>query len=61
MYWENVPEKVRALAVKRAYAQVHQTRRDVPDAGQDANGNDNEEDTGSASYASGTRRRKRRR
>ena len=30
MYWE----KVRALAVQRAHAQVHQTRRDVPGVGQ---------------------------
>jgi hypothetical protein len=60
MYWENVPEKVRALAVQRAYAQVHQTRTDVPGLRQNANG-DGEEDTGSASHASGTRRRKRRR
>jgi hypothetical protein len=60
MYWENVPEKVRALAVQRAYAQVHQTRTDVPGVGKDANG-DEEEDTGSANHVSGTRRRKRRR
>ena len=60
MYWENVLENVRALAVQRAYAQVHQTRADVPGVGHDANG-DGEEDTGNVSHASGTRRRKRRR
>ena len=60
MYWENVPEKVRALAVQRAHAQVYQTRRNVPGVGQDPIG-DEEEDTGGASHASGTRRRKRRR
>ncbi|KAH9035175.1 hypothetical protein EDB83DRAFT_1778384 [Lactarius deliciosus] len=64
MYWENVPEKVRALAVQRAHAQVHQTRRggrDAPGLGQGANGD--EEDTqgpGSASHAGGTRRKRRR-
>jgi len=65
MYWENVPEKVRALAVQRAHAQVHQTRRgerDVPGVGHSANG-DEEEDTlglGGANHASGTRRKRRR-
>ena len=60
MYWENVPEKVRALAVQRAYAQVHRTRTDLTGIGHDANG-DGEEDTGNVSHANGTRRRKRRR
>ncbi|KAH8977536.1 hypothetical protein EDB92DRAFT_2119881, partial [Lactarius akahatsu] len=64
MYWENVPEKVRALAVQRAHAQVHQTRRgerDAPGLGQGANGD--EEDTqgpGSACHVGGTRRKRRR-
>lgn len=64
MYWENVPEKVRSLAVQRAHAQVHQTRRgerDAPGLGQGANGD--EEDTqgpGSASHLGGTRRKRRR-
>ena len=60
MYWENVPEKVRSLAVQRAHAQVHQTRRDVPGGGQDLIG-DEDDDTRGVSNASGTRRRKRRR
>ena len=50
VYWENVPEKVRALAVQRAHAR-----------GRDANADDVEEDTFGASHASGTRTRKRRR
>lgn len=58
VYWENVPEKVRALAVQRAHAQIQQTCRDnVPGLGPDANADD-VEDTG---HAGGTRRRKRRR
>ena len=54
VYWEHVPEKVRALAVRRA---------DVPGVGQGAI-EEEEVDTrrpGSASRASGTRRHKRRR
>ena len=31
IYWENVPENVRALAIQYGRAQVHQTRRDVPE------------------------------
>ena len=67
VYWENVPEKVRALAVQRARARVHQTRtgeRDVPGVGKGAIGDDDDDDTqrqGGASSASGTGRRKRRR
>ncbi|KAF8261188.1 hypothetical protein EI94DRAFT_1833435 [Lactarius quietus] len=61
VYWEKVPEKVRALAVQRARAQVHRSWRGFP---QDANGDD-EEDVGSTGHASAsvseTRRRKRRR
>ena len=66
VYWENVPEKVRALAVQRAHAQVHQTRRgesDVPSVGQGAVG-DGDDDTlltSGANRGSGTRRHKRRR
>ena len=56
VYWENVPEKVRALAVQRAHA-----RKDPPGVEQDANLDDVGEDTASASRASGTRMRKRRR
>ena len=44
MYWENVPENVRALAVQRTHAQVHQTRRGergLPGAGQGARGDSN--------------------
>ena len=62
VYWENVPEKVRALAVQRAHAQAHR-ERDVPGVRQGAIG-DEDEDTlrpGGASRASGTGRRKRRR
>ncbi|KAH9056352.1 hypothetical protein EDB87DRAFT_1237548 [Lactarius vividus] len=58
MYWENVPVKVRAMAVQRAHAQVHQTRRgerDVPGVGPGANGE--EEDSLSAR---GTRHKRRR-
>ena len=54
VYWENVPEKVRAQAVQRALA-----RKDVSDI--DANGDDVEENTVGASHASGTRKHKRRR
>jgi hypothetical protein len=62
VYWENVPEKVRALAVQRAHAQVHQTQRDdISSVSHDANAADDNKDTGGASHASGTGRRKRRR
>jgi len=54
VYWENVPEKVRALAAQRARAQV---QKNGPDAGQDGNG----DDEGGAGHGSGTRRCKRRR
>ena len=50
VYWENVPEKVRALAVQRAHAR-----------GRDTNADDVEEDAFGTSHASGTRGRKRRR
>jgi hypothetical protein len=52
-----VLEKVPALAVQRTYAQVQQTRMGVPGVGQGANG-DHDEDTGAASHASETTRRK---
>jgi hypothetical protein len=54
VYWENVPEKVRALAVQRA---------DVPGVGQGTTGDDDDDTRrpGGASRASGTRRHKRRR
>jgi hypothetical protein len=62
VYWENVPEKVRALAVQRAHAQVHQTQRDdISSVSHDSNAADDNKDTGGASHASGTGRRKRRR
>ncbi|KAI9447509.1 hypothetical protein H4582DRAFT_2092898 [Lactarius indigo] len=65
MYWENVPENVRALAVQRARAHVHQTRRgerDVPGAGQGADGGSDEDTPGTAGarHAGGTRRKRRR-
>ncbi|KAI9457941.1 hypothetical protein BJY52DRAFT_1120025, partial [Lactarius psammicola] len=59
MYWENVPEKVRALAVQRALHQTRKGERDVPGVGQGANG-DEEEGPGGAGHASGTRRKRRR-
>jgi len=58
MYWENVPEKVRALAAQRVLAQTHQMgsgAKGVPGTRPGTNG-DKVEDT-----LGGSRRRKRRR
>ena len=56
VHWQNMPEKVRALAVQRAHA-----RKDVPGVGRGVNADDVEEDTVNGRHVSGTRRHKRRR